>query len=70
MLYVSGRIDSRFVKKSTAQRKTAPPVLARPAYRSLQGWALGALVEHGAVTESEHHGHRRESLGARKGDMP
>ena len=44
--------------KSTAQRKTAPPALPRPAYRSLQGWALGILIEHGAVTECEHHGHR------------
>src|SRR5882757_5434226 len=57
---MSGRTDSRLVMKSTAQRKTVPPVLSRLAYRSLQGWALGILIEHGAVTECEHHGHRRD----------
>jgi len=57
---MSGQIDSRLVIKSTAQRKTAPPTLSRSSYRSLQGWALGILIEHGAVTECEHHGHRRD----------
>jgi hypothetical protein len=32
----------------------------RPAYRSLEGWALGTLIEHDAVSECEHHGHRRD----------
>ena len=45
--------------KSTAQRKPSPPALSRRAYRSVQGWALGILIEHGAVAECEHHGHRR-----------
>ena len=40
-----------------AQRKL-PPQSTRPAYRTLQGWALGTLIEHGAVKECEHHGHR------------
>jgi hypothetical protein len=31
---------------------------ARPAYLTLHGWALGTLVDHGAVLECEHHGHR------------
>jgi hypothetical protein len=47
--------------KSTAQRKAAPPALPRPAYRSLQGWALGVLSEHGAITECEH-GKRTEEF--------
>src|SRR4051812_28690957 len=43
-----------------SQRK--PPLhAARPAYRTLQGWALGTLIEHGAVEECEHHGHCRDS---------
>jgi hypothetical protein len=33
---------------------------ARPSYRKLKGWALGVLIEQGAVTECEHHGHRRD----------
>jgi hypothetical protein len=32
----------------------------RPAYRSLEGWALGVLIEQGAVVECEYHGHRRD----------
>ena len=35
-----------------------PP--SRPAYRTLEGWALGTLIDHGAVTECEHHGHRKD----------
>jgi hypothetical protein len=31
---------------------------SRPAYRTVQGWALGKLIEQGAVKECEHHGHR------------
>jgi hypothetical protein len=45
--------------KSNVQRKPqASPT--RPAYRTLSGWALGTLIEHGAVQECEHHGHRRD----------
>jgi hypothetical protein len=32
----------------------------RPAYRTLQGWARGTLIEHGAISECERHGHRRD----------
>jgi hypothetical protein len=32
----------------------------RPAYRTLDGWALGVLIEQQAVTECEHHEHRRD----------
>jgi hypothetical protein len=32
----------------------------RPSYRTLQGWALGTLIENGAIAECEHHGHRRD----------
>ena len=45
--------------KNNAQRKVSKPTL-RSAYHSLQGWALGTLIEHGAVQECEHHGHRRD----------
>ena len=42
---------------SNPQRKL-PFQPTRPAYRTLQGWALGTLIEQGAVVECEHHGHR------------
>ena len=42
---------------SNPQRKL-PFHPARPAYRTLQGWALGTLIEQGAVVECELHGHR------------
>jgi hypothetical protein len=42
-------------------RKPGPPRKPlREAYLTLQGWALGTLIEHGAVVECEHHGHRRD----------
>ena len=43
---------------SQAARKHSPA--PRKAYRTLQGWALGTLIDHGVVTECEHHGHRRD----------
>jgi hypothetical protein len=43
--------------KNNLQRKPQP---GRTAYRTLSGWALGTLIEHGAVAECEHHGHRRD----------
>jgi hypothetical protein len=47
--------------KSNAQRKLKPPSRdARPAYRTLQGWALGTLIEQHAVRQCEHHGHARD----------
>jgi DNA end-binding protein Ku len=56
-----------------AQRKL-PLQAPRPAYRSLQGWALGTLIEQGAVKECEHHGHHLDcadpeawNWGARRG---
>jgi hypothetical protein len=42
--------------KSNVQRKTSIES-GRPAYRTLQGWALGTLVEQHAVRECDHHGH-------------
>ena len=45
----------------TARIESKPPATtSRPAYRTLQGWALGTLIEHGVVSECEHHGHRRD----------
>jgi hypothetical protein len=46
-----------------AQRKLTHT--ARPAYRTLQGWALGVLVEQQAVTECDHHGHRHDRVRIR-----
>jgi hypothetical protein len=47
--------------KSNAQRKLKPLSRdARPAYRTLQGWALGTLIEQHAVRQCEHHGHARD----------
>jgi hypothetical protein len=45
---------------------------ARPAYLTLHGWALGTLVEHGAVIECLDHGHRLDKVdpvepGSRRG---
>jgi hypothetical protein len=41
------------------QRKL-PLQAAHPAYRTVQGWALGTLIEQGAVVECDLHGHRRD----------
>ena len=41
-------------------RKLSSAPTRRSAYLTLQGWALGILIEHGVVTECEHHGHRRD----------
>jgi hypothetical protein len=42
----------------SSKRKTRAPA-GQPAYRSLEGWALGTLIEQ-HVTECEYHGHRRD----------
>jgi hypothetical protein len=39
----------------TPQRKL-PLQANRPPYRTLRGWALGTLIDQGAVVECEHHG--------------
>ena len=45
--------------KSNTQQKI-PPQTPREAYRTLEGWALGKLIENHAVTECSDHGHRRD----------
>ena len=45
--------------KSKSQPKLSNTA-RRPAYRTLEGWALGVLMEQQAVAECEHHGHRRD----------
>jgi hypothetical protein len=40
--------------------KRVEPPAHRSTYRTLEGWALGILIEHGAVRECEHHGHMRD----------
>jgi hypothetical protein len=32
----------------------------REAYHTLEGWALGTLIENHAVAECSEHGHRRD----------
>jgi hypothetical protein len=49
-----GAIISRM--KSNAQRKL-PLETLRPTYRTLEGWALGLLLEQHAIRECEEHGH-------------
>jgi hypothetical protein len=44
----------------SAARRVEPIPLIRPAYRSLHGWAMGTLIEQGAVRECEDHGHMRD----------
>jgi hypothetical protein len=44
----------------TAAKPSSSASTTRPPYRSLNGWALATLIEHGAVTECDHHGHRRD----------
>jgi hypothetical protein len=42
-------------------RQKEHPAPARPtAYRTLQGWALGLLLEEHAVRECPEHGHMRD----------
>jgi hypothetical protein len=45
--------------KSNSQRKVLSRV-PRAGYRTLEGWALGTLIENRAVTECDDHGHRRD----------
>jgi hypothetical protein len=45
--------------KSESQLKLSDAA-RRPAYRTLEGWALGVLIAQQAVTECEHHGHRQD----------
>jgi hypothetical protein len=46
--------------KNTARKISPPSSASRPAYRTLHGWALATLIDQGAVTECDHHGHRRD----------
>ena len=45
--------------KSNTQQK-APPQTPRATYLTLEGWALGTLIENHAVAECSDHGHRRD----------
>ncbi len=45
--------------KSNAQRKQPAPTVGT-AYRTLNGWALGTLIEQHAVSECSDHGHRKD----------
>jgi hypothetical protein len=44
----------------TNLKRTQIASARRTAYRTLQGWALGTLIEQGAVTECDDHGHRKD----------
>ena len=61
--------SSKSWRPAASRRGTAPPHVALlAAMRSMRsaisllfiGWALGTLIEQGAVMECEHHGHRRD----------
>jgi len=43
-------------RKLTSPRRV--PHRGRRAFRTLHGWALGTLIDQGAVVECGHHGHR------------
>jgi hypothetical protein len=44
---------------SRRKPQTRPIVRSkRGAYLTLHGWALGTLIDHGAVVECHDHGHR------------
>jgi hypothetical protein len=45
--------------KTTAQQKIPQPPV-RDRFRTLEGWALGTLIENHAVAECNEHGHRRD----------
>jgi hypothetical protein len=45
--------------KTVLKQKSHSPS-ARPPYRTVQGWALGTLIDQGAVSECDHHGHRKD----------
>jgi hypothetical protein len=42
-----------------AQRVKRIPA-SRPAYRTIQGWALGVLLEAHAIRECDAHGHMKD----------
>jgi hypothetical protein len=46
--------------RSSAQRVERFPSPSRPAYRTIQGWALGLLLEAHAIRECEQHGHMKD----------
>jgi hypothetical protein len=43
--------------RSQVERRAEP---ARETYRTLQGWALGILLETHAIRECEDHSHMRD----------
>lgn len=46
--------------RSSAQRIERFHTPARPAYRTIRGWALGILLEAHAVRECDQHGHMKD----------
>ena len=49
------------MKTSAKRVELAPaPVQRRSAYKTLEGWALGILLEEHAIRECEEHGHIRD----------
>jgi len=46
--------------RSSAQRIVRFPASTRPAFRTLQGWALGVLLEAHAIRECDEHGHMKD----------
>ncbi|HEY8670520.1 MAG TPA: hypothetical protein VIL63_06770 [Terriglobales bacterium] len=46
--------------RSSAKIAEIPLQTVRPTYRTLEGWALGLLLEQHAIRECEEHGHIRD----------
>jgi hypothetical protein len=48
------------MKIMTQVKRKRSPRRERPPYRTLEGWALGLLVETHTIRECDHHGHMRD----------
>ena len=46
------------MRSNTQAKDTHRP--ARPAYKTLEGWALAVLIDNHAVVECSEHGHRKD----------
>jgi hypothetical protein len=57
--YFLRRLIRNIPMRSHAQRVKPDPA-SRPAYRTIQGWALGVLLESHAIRECDAHGHMKD----------
>jgi hypothetical protein len=52
--------DEETMRSRNVRRSFTVQPAARPAFRTLHGWAIGVLLETHAIKECEQHGHRRD----------